>query len=233
MRVGFERDGSHAQYALVPAANLYPIADHVPFDQAAILPDAVACMYHAIADVARVSPGERALVYGIGGLGLQGVQLLKRFGATIFAAGRTKAKLELAERLGVDALIQTSTEDLQSAVLSLTEGYGADVAFDLVGNDESCDLMLSCVRPGGRVVSLAYAVDRFSGNYQEMVIKEKEILGVRGSTRQNMLDVIDLVERGEIAPIVTAHYNLAEINEALDALRESRGLGRSVLLMED
>lgn len=232
VRIGFERDGSHAEYAVVPVANLYPIADHVPFEQACVIPDAVACMYHAVADIGQVQPGERAMVFGVGGLGLQGVQMLRHRGAEVIAVARSQAKLDEARRLGAQHVIRNSGVDLACAVSEVTGGEMADVIFDLVGRQETYELLLNCLRPGGRIVGMAYAAPQFAGNYQELVIKEKQILGLRGSTRQNMRDVIRMVEEGVLVPTVTGRYRLEEINRALDDLRESRGLGRSVLTFE-
>lgn len=107
-----------------------------------------------------------------------------------------------------------------------------DVIFDLVGRQDTYGLLLICLRPGGRIVGVAYAAPQFAGNYQELVIKEKQILGLRGSTRQNMLDVIRMVETCVLVPAVTGEYRLEEINQALDDLRESKSLGRSVITFE-
>lgn len=232
VRIGFERSGSHAEYAVVPVANLYPIAEHVPFAQACVIPDAVACMYHAIADIGCVRRGERAMIFGVGGLGLQGVQMLRHMGAEVIAVARSEAKLAEAQRLGAQHVIRNSGVELAEAISDLTGGEMADVIFDLVGKQDTYGLLLNCLRPGGRIVAMAYAAPQFAGNYQELVIKEKQILGLRGSTRQNMLDVIRMVETGVLVPAVTGEYRLTEINQALDDLRESKSLGRSVITFE-
>ena len=232
IRIGFERNGSHAEYAAVPVKNLLPISNAIPFEQAAILPDAVACMYHAIKDSAQIQPGQWTLIFGTGGLGLQGVQLLKHFGARVIAAARTDAKLQLAKKLGADAIINTKQKNLVEEVLAITGGLGCDAAFDLVG-DGNLDPLMSCVHPGGKIAALAYSAPSFQGNFQELVIKEREIIGVRGSTMENLKDVIQLVEQGSIVPTVTESFSLEKINEALSYLRNSKGLGRSVIKMFD
>ena len=57
-------------------------------------------------------------------------------------------------------------------------------------------------------------------------------MGLRGSTRKNMLDTIRMVEQGVLKPTVTGRYPLEEINQALEDLRESKGLGRNVIVFE-
>lgn len=232
IRVGFERDGSHAEYAVVPYTNLFPIADHIPFDQAAIIPDAVACMWHAIKDQGQVSAGCRTLMYGCGALGLQGVQLAKCLDAEVYASARTQAKLDLALEFGADAVINTREKDLVKEIDALTGGEMCDVIFDLVGCADTLNLLLKCLRPGGKIVALAYAEENFLLHCQETVIKEKEIIGIRGSTTANLRESIHLVEEGRIVPYVSRHFKLDEINEALDYLRSSKSLGRSVIVFD-
>ena len=231
VRIGFERNGSHAEYALVPSENLFPIADHIPFDQACIIPDAVACMYHAIFTQGQVAQGSKVLIHGVGALGLQGVQLAKLASATVYAAARTHAKLDQALRFGADQVIPTREKDLVASLDEMTQGEMCDVAFDLVGNADSLDLLLRGIRPGGKIIALAYAEDAFSVPCQELVIKEKEILGLRGSTPDELRASIRLVEEGKILPYVSSHFRLEEINQALDFLRAAKGIGRSVIMM--
>ncbi len=230
VRVGFERNGSHAEYAVVPYTNLFPISESIPFEQAAIIPDAVACMYHAMRHQGQVQQGSKVLFYGTGALGLQGVQLAKVFGCEIFAAARTQAKLDKAAQFGAAHLINTRRQDLYAEINGQTGGEMCDVIFDLVGNTDTVDMLLKCVRPGGKLVALAYGEDHFTVNCQELVIQEKEVLGIRGSTRQDLMDSIKLVESGKIVPYVSKTYSLDQINEALDSLRACQSLGRSAIL---
>ena len=105
IRIGFERDGSHREYAVVPYTNLFPIDERIPFDQAAVIPDAVACMLHGIKDQGKVTKGTRVLFHGTGALGLQGVQIAKWLGAEVYACARTQEKLDKALSFGADAVI--------------------------------------------------------------------------------------------------------------------------------
>lgn len=232
VRVGFERDGSHAQYAAVPYTNLRCIADDIPFEQAAIIPDAVACMYHAIKHQGQVKAGDKVLFYGAGALGLQGVQIAKYLGATVYASARTQAKLDKAVEFGADSVINIRQQNLYDELDRLSQGEQCDVVFDLVGNMDTIDELLKCLRPGGKVVALAYAVDHFTVNCQELVIKEKEVIGIRGSTTQDLIDCIRLVEEKKIVPYVSARYELEQINDALECLKNCQSLGRSVILFE-
>jgi len=229
VRIGFERDGSHEEYAVVPAGNLFPIDAGVPFAQAAVIPDAVACMYHALRTQGRVTAGDRVLILGVGGLGLQAVQLARYLGAEVYVTSRQEEKLRIAAALGADAGINTRRQDLYETVRTLTGNEMCDVVFDNIGSPDSVMDSLRVLRPGGRVVVAGYAAAEFTVNYQALVIKEKEIVGIRGSTREDLAESIRLVERGAVRPYIHKTYPLEDINLALQDLREGKNLGRTAL----
>lgn len=138
----------------------------------------------------------------------------------------------MAVKFGADHVINTREQDLEQTLSELTGGTMCDVAFDLVGSADTINMLLKCIRPGGKVVALAYAEPNFFINCQELVIKEKEVLGIRGSTRQDLRDSIALVESGKLVPYVSKIYKLEEINDALDSLRACQSLGRSAILFD-
>src|SRR5664280_2767397 len=76
-RIGFELDGGHAEFVAVPAANLVAVPAGIDYAAAAILPDAVACMYHSIIQQGAVSLGTRVLILVVGGRGIHGVQIAR------------------------------------------------------------------------------------------------------------------------------------------------------------
>lgn len=232
VRIGFERDGAFAEYVIVPENLLIKIRDDIPFQNAAIMPDAVMSMYHAIKDQGKTLSGDTVLIFGIGALGLQGVQIAKYFGATVIAAGRTEAKLDLAMEFGADYKVNVREKDLTSEIARITGGEMCAAAYDLVGLHGTIDELLRCVRPGGKVVAAAYSDVTFEANFQEIVIREKEIVGIRGGTIGNLREVVKLVEDGILTPFVSKTYKLEEINQALDDLRAFKNIGRSTITFE-
>lgn len=230
VRIGFERNGSHEQYCVIPAANAFKISENVPFEQACILPDAVACTYHSIKTQGKVTAGDRVLILGVGGLGLQAVQIAKHFGAEVFATSRQDKKLEIAKSFGADHVINTKTANLYEEIVRLTDGEMLDVVFDNIGIETSVEESLQLVCKGGKVVVVGYSDENFVCNFQDLVIKEKEVIGIRGSTRQDLAEAICLVEKGIVVPYIYKTYPLREINEALSSLRNGGALGRTVVL---
>lgn len=231
-RIGFEKNGSHEEYCVVPKDNVFPISESIPFEQAAVIPDALVCMYHAIKDKGQVKAGDKVLILGVGGLGLQGIQIAKYFGAEVYATSRQDKKLELSKKFGADVVVNTSKCDLQSEIEKVTNGEMCDVIFDNIGIKSSIEASLKMLRPGGKIIVVGYADSEFVANYQDVVIKEKEIIGIRGSSRQNLVDAIRMVEKGIVTPYIYKTYQLEQINEALDDLRNGNSLGRTVVVFE-
>lgn len=228
-RIGFEINGGHAEYVSVPWQVLYKISDNVPFEEAAIIPDAVACMYHGFKAQGNVRAGDKVCILGIGGLGLQGVQIAKLFGAEVYCTSRQDEKLKIAKNFGADELINTKVSDLYEEIVKITSGEMCDVVFDNIGIESSIMQGLGICRPGGKVIIVGYTDKSFKVDYQDIMKNEKEIIGMRGSTSQELIEVIQLVEQGKIKPYIYRTYRLAEINKALKNLKEGKSLGRTVI----
>ena len=231
VRIGFEANGSHAQYCVIPAQNAFPVAEHVPYTHITALPDAVGCMYNAIKNRAKLEMGQRILILGTGGLGMNAIQIAKCFGAYVYATSRKDDKLEIAKLMGADGTINTAKEDIHEAAARLTNGQGFDVVIDNIGIESSINLGIYLVRSGGKVIVSGYVDPTFSVNYQEIMKYEKEIIGMRGMTRRDLLDCIALVEQGRIVPYVYKTFPLSKVNEALELLRTGEANGRVVLDM--
>lgn len=230
VRIGFERNGSHEEYCVIPEANAFKISDKVPLEQACIIPDAVACSYHSIKTQGKVTAGDKVLILGVGGLGLQMVQIAKHFGAEVYATSRQDEKLKIAKQFGADHVINTKKQNLYDEIVHLTKGEMIDVVFDNIGIVTSVEDSVKLLCRGGKVVVVGYADDSFTCNFQDLVICEKEIIGIRGSTRQDLVETICLVEKGIVVPYIYKTYPLSEINEALNSLRNGGALGRTVVL---
>ncbi len=230
-RIGFERDGGHADYVAVPAANLVALPAEISYEGAAILPDAVACMYHSLIHQGGIGIGQRVLILGVGGLGIHGVQIAKSAGAEVLATSRRPQRLALAERYGAVA-VDAARGSLDAAVANLTDGEGVDVVADNIGTRESVRQGLALLRPGGRFLVVAYVDEVFEIPSLPLFKHEQQIIGCRGSTKQDLIDVVDLVRKGRITPILGASYPLTRIREAAGRL-ESGDLSGRIWLNRD
>jgi 2-desacetyl-2-hydroxyethyl bacteriochlorophyllide A dehydrogenase len=227
-RIGFERDGGHAEYVAVPAANLVRVPAELSYDAAAILPDAVACMYHSLICQGHVGVGQTVLILGVGGLGIHGVQIARLSGAQVLATSRRPERLRLAKTYGAIPL-NPETESLEAAVAEFTHGEGIDLVVDNIGNRTSLRQGLGVLRPGGRFLVVAYLDETFEIPSIPLFKTEQQIIGCRGSTKLDLMEVVRLAQTGQLTPIVGAHYSLEEIREAAARLESGDLVGRIVL----
>lgn len=227
-RIGFEQDGGHADYVAVPAANLVAVPAEISYAAAAILPDAVACMYHSLVHQGKVGLGQRVLILGVGGLGIHGVQIARSAGAEILATSRRPERLALAEKYGAVGLDPTR-QSLETVIAKFTQGEGVDLVVDNIGTRESVRQGLSVLRPGGKLLVVGYLDETLEIPAMRFFKTEQEIIGCRGSTRQDLLDVVRLVRAGQITPVIGAYYKLEQIHEAAARLESGDLVGRIVL----
>jgi 2-desacetyl-2-hydroxyethyl bacteriochlorophyllide A dehydrogenase len=227
-RIGFERDGGHAEYVAVPAANAIPLPAALHDEAAAILPDAVACMYHSLVCQGRVGVGQRVLILGVGGLGIHGVQIARLAGAEVLATSRRAERLRLAEQYGAIP-VNPEARPLAEAVRDWTGGEGADVVADNIGTRASVREGLELLRPGGKLLVLAYLDEAFEVPSIPFFKAEREIIGCRGSSRQDLVEVVRLAGAGRLVPVIGARYPLEQIGAAAERLESGELVGRIVL----
>jgi D-arabinose 1-dehydrogenase-like Zn-dependent alcohol dehydrogenase len=232
-RFGFELPGGFAEYIKVPAYNLCTFKADIPFFEIAVLPDAIATSYHAIKTLARVQVGDIVLIVGVGGLGIHAVQIAHLCGAHVIAADVNPKALSLAQEFGAEDIIHCGKIEPLQAIKNLTHGRGVDVVLEFVGSSQSLEWSLPSLRPEGCLVLVGYSpedlwrVDTVPFHFYEWNAK-----GCRASTRQEMAEVLKLVEEGKIKPVVSKTYPLHQANEALEELKKGDAVGRVVLVQD-
>jgi propanol-preferring alcohol dehydrogenase len=230
-RIGFERDGGHAEYVAVPAANVIGLPATLAYDAAAILPDAVACMYHSLIGQGKVGSGQKVLILGAGGLGIHGVQIARLAGADVIATSRRPERLKIAGQYGAIP-VNTMTQSLKETVNEFTRGEGMDVVVDNIGTRASVREGLSLLRPGGKLLVVAYLDDTFEVPSIPLFKTEQEIIGCRGSSKQDLEEVVRLTGSGKLTPVIGAYYPLEQIESAAERLKRGDLVGRIVLTRE-
>ncbi len=224
--LGMDEDGGFSQYVKAPADSLMPLPEGVPFEVAAILSDAVATPYHALAQRGALQPRESVAVFGCGGLGTHAVQLARLLGAAIVIAVDVRpGPLARAQELGADCTVDAAQEDPAKAIRQLTDG-GADLALEYVGRAETIAQAVRSLRPGGRAVVVGMGQEPITLPPPALFAwREHALLGSFGSTRQDLERVIELVRSGrlDMSRSVSARLPLAEVNRALEMLESGEG----------
>jgi D-arabinose 1-dehydrogenase-like Zn-dependent alcohol dehydrogenase len=139
-------------------------------------------------------------------------------------------KLAMAKELGADDVLNAKKTAAADAIMSLTKGSGVDLVVDLVGHQETVDVSLKVLRRGGKLLFVGYdPKNPFQANSYRMVSQELEIAGSRASSRSELRQVVDLVQRKKIRAVVTETYSLPEVNNVLARLAKNEIIGRAVL----
>lgn len=229
---GFDRDGGFAEYCLVPEGNLVPVPEGVSMEEAAIVSDAVGTSWHAARTVANLRPGQTAVVIGLGGLGLHGVQAAAVCGATVIAVDSVPAKLEAARGCGARFAVNSAEGDYTQTVQEIVGGKGVDAVLEYRGKLETIEPAYRCLRPGGALVMVSYVDGGASMSVPQRAIfsTELRITAARGNTRLELAEVLRLTADGRLRPIVSGTMRLDQVNEAIDTLGTGGVTGRIVLV---
>ncbi|MGE3937018.1 MAG: alcohol dehydrogenase catalytic domain-containing protein [Rhodospirillaceae bacterium] len=233
--IGRAVDGAYAEYVKLPARNFLKLPDDLDWKarpaEASVICDAVATPYKVIRR-ARVAPTDTVAVIGAGGgLGIHMVMMAKWAHARVIAVDRAAEKLPACLTAGADAVVDASRNDATEALIELTGGKGVDVAIDFVSSTESLERAAAALGVGGRLVTLGGSGQPFRANSAAMLAKELELIGSRYATRQEVLDSLALVARGDIAPLVTETYPLEQAEAAHQRLEHEKTIGRAALLI--
>jgi alcohol dehydrogenase, propanol-preferring len=234
--IGRQCDGGYADYVALPARNLIRIPAELPYDdhpeEVAVICDAIATPYK-VNRRARIKTLDDVLVIGAGGgVGIHMVQLARYAGARVLAADRGDAKLAAAHAAGAHENIDAMAGSIDVQARKLTDGRGVDVAVDFVASPETLQASLAALAPGGRLAILGVHRDsRFTVDPFWMLNGEREVIGSRYVTRQDIADSLELVRRGQIRPIVTRTFALEEAEHAHELLGQGAMIGRAALVM--
>jgi D-arabinose 1-dehydrogenase-like Zn-dependent alcohol dehydrogenase len=231
LRYGFGPVGGYSDYVLVPERFFVPIPDSVALEEAAVASCSVVTAYHALVKRARLGVGESAVVVGAGGgVGLHAVQLAHRMGGHVIAVDVDPERETMALDHGADAFITSSNEGFADAIHDLTQGGGADVVVDTVASQHTMAESTASLGSGGRLVLIGYRPNEpLSVSTPDIVFREIEIYGSHWATMTDLAEVVEMIHRGLIDPIIVREFPLHEAAAALELLAMGGGPGRSIL----
>ena len=220
--LGNNIDGGFAELVAVPAKDVHRLPNGLPLEDSAIIADALTTPYHAAVRRAQVAPGDRVVVFGCGGIGLNLVQIAVAMGARVIAVDVSDDKLQRACALGAEFTLNgAKVERIDKEVRRLTGGRGADIAMEAIGRAVTQEQAFNSLRTGGRLVLVGYSPETLALNAGRVMFREIEVIGSLGCRPVDYPRVIDLANRRKIhlTEMVTHRFPLEAINEAFDTLR--------------
>jgi L-iditol 2-dehydrogenase len=219
----FRQHGAFAEYLALPPRILYPLPKELSFTHAAMI-EPVSIAVHAVQRV-KIAPTESVVVIGSGMIGLFVIQALRWAGAKrIIAVDLAENRLKLARELGATDTIKSDTVDVAAEVARLTDGRGADHAFEVVGISPTVNLAITTLRRGGSLVLVGNLAPKVEVPLQVIVNREFTLHGSCASSGEYPL-CLDLISRGviQVDPMITAIAPLAEGVEWFEKLSAKDG----------
>lgn len=215
---GTEKNGGFAEEVAVKAKLVVPLPDAVPFDQAAAATDAGLTSYHAVKVQGRVQAGSRVGIIGLGGLGSLGAQVALALGAEVYVAEKNEKVHDYARSLGA-AAVATDVSAFADEKL--------DVVIDFAGFGTTTDGAIQVLRRGGRVVQVGLARARGEIDLQTLTLNEIELVGSQAGTKQDLVEVLELIADGRISSRLT-EIAFDEIGDGIGRLERGEVIGRLV-----
>ncbi len=230
--LGENTRGGYAEKIAVPEANLLGKPPALSMIEAAAIPLTFLTAWQMLVTRAQVRAGETVLIHAVGsGVGSAGLQIARLHGARVIGLASTRAKLERATELGAEATILSSDPDWPKQVRALdwVGRRGVDVVFEHVGESTWPDSIKLC-RNGGRVVTCGASSGwNASTDLRHVFFRQIQILGSTMGSKAALFRVLELVERGELAPVVDSVFPLADAAAAHDYLDRREQFGKVVL----
>jgi NADPH:quinone reductase-like Zn-dependent oxidoreductase len=222
--------GTYAEYVCLPLKQLYHLPQDFDLHQAAAAALVYQTAWHSLVKRGSVQKEETVLIVGAGGgVNTASIQIAKYVGAQVIVIGSSAKKLEMAESLGADILIDRSTdEDWSRAVFLATNKRGVDVVVDNVGT--TFMQSLRALRKGGRLLTVGNSGGpKFELDNRYIFAKHLSIIGSTMSTLNEFKEVMDLVVAGTLRPVIDKTYSLKEAARAQERLWRNENFGKITL----
>lgn len=213
-------DGTQAELVRIPFADnsLYRLPEGVADDEALLLSDILPTGFEIGVQYGRVKPGDTVAVVGAGPVGLAVIATAELYGAAqIVAIDLDENRLDLAKQVGATHCVNSGASDWKEQVLSLTDGYGVDVAVEAVGIPATFDMCTQIVRPGGNVANVGVHGKPVQLDLQELWIKNINIsMGLVNTTTLGMLLKLVAQHKLPVQQFVTHRFALDDIVAAYE-----------------
>jgi NADPH:quinone reductase-like Zn-dependent oxidoreductase len=223
--------GTYAEYVSAPEDWLALKPVNLTFEQAAAVPIAGVTALQGLRDVGRIRAGQTVLINGAsGGVGTFAVQIAKSFGAEVTGVCST-GKMDLVRSIGADHVIDYTQDDFTGSA----QRY--DLILDMAGS-RSLTACRRALNPKGVYVSSTGEPDRrWVGSIPRLIkaillspfVSQKMTFLAAKQTRSDLVVLRDLVEAGEVTPVIDRTYGLSEVPEALAHFGKGHVQGRVVI----
>jgi NADPH:quinone reductase-like Zn-dependent oxidoreductase len=226
--IGGNHPGGFAEWCVVPATHVYRIPAGIDYVRACAMPTNYSTAWHALVVTGRLAIGETVMIHGAGsGISMAAVQIAKRAGARVIVTSGSDGKLEAAQRVGADVLINHRTSNLVEQARAATEGRGVDMVLDHVGPALFQQSIFS-IRAHGRLVFCGTTTGtEASINLPFTYHFGISLLGAdpyRYAEFEQMLAYC-----WQFEPVIDSEFPLSDIHAAMQRMERGESIGKIVV----
>ncbi|KAK6380126.1 hypothetical protein LTS17_005314 [Exophiala oligosperma] len=228
---GIGHNGSFAPYVAIRERAAVKLPSGVSYAAGAVATDAVLTAYQAVVGRGKVKKGDTVLLFGLGGLGFNALQIMLSIGANVIVVDQRQEVLEEALKFGVKSenVVPVGTGNVAEWVNN--KGLLVDTAIDFVGVSETFKAALDAVRRAGTVVLVGLINPSISFSSLVPITKQLDVLGSYGGTSSDLEASLDLIAKGVITPQVETGH-MKDFPQILDDLHNGKIKSRIVLVPE-
>ncbi|ODV58724.1 zinc-binding dehydrogenase [Ascoidea rubescens DSM 1968] len=223
---GIGRDGGYCEYAIVEIKDLVLVPKELQDkpEICAIATDAILTPYHGIKKLKKIDENHKILLIGVGGLGLNALQIIKSFNGYAICCDVKESQRTRAKEFGADEVYEKLDE---------TNSYQVDSVIDFVGNDETVKLALSHLKPSGKLLLVGISSKGLKlepRTITRMVWKELDIQTTCIGTQQDQFEVLQLVGQGKVVPKFEVFSLFEDLHSCLEDMKTGKLFDRAVLV---
>jgi len=239
---GIVGGGGNAEFAATHESELARIPARLSWEEAAAVPEAFITAHDALVTQAALRSGEAVLVHAVGsGVGLAAAQLVRAFGGRCYGTARSRTKIDRAREFGLvdGVVVGEDPAVIADQVMRWTDGRGVDVVLDLVGGPY-LPTSVECAAPLGRIILIGLLGGRSASLNLGTILTRR--LTLRGTvlrsrsgrekaavTEAFATDVLPLLDRGDVRPVIDQVLLLDRIRDAHALLESNETFGKVVV----
>ncbi|WP_101842798.1 zinc-binding alcohol dehydrogenase family protein [Halobacillus sp. Marseille-P3879] len=226
---GVHRDGGGSQVIVIPASQVHRVDQSLDWSEIALIePFTIGAQSISRGNV---QEGDTVFIIGAGPIGLCCLKMAKKAGAKVAISDFNEERLEFAKNWGADMVINPASADITERVLTWTDGTGANVVIDAVGNPKTVEQAISLTSVAARVVLLGFSNELSEIAQVDITKKELTICGSRLQTHQ-FSKIINLFNSSEfsVRDLVSHQYELSQAKEAFQLMEEAPPEVRKVII---
>ena len=230
--LGETAPGGYCEHLAVPQQNLLEKPPALSMIEAAAVPLTFLTAWQMLVTRAHVAPGQVVLIHAVGsGVGVAGLQIARLHGARVIALASSETKLDAARALGAEATLRSDAPDWDRQVrgLPFVGKRGVDVVFEHTGAATWAASLKLCRRGGVVVLCGATSGHEAVTDLRQIFFRQLQVLGSTMGAKASLFQILGLVARGQLRPVVDRTFPLGQAADAHRYLDRREQFGKVVL----